>query len=54
MPTELLVRFLTFIFSNSSLVSVNIAHIKLENYGSAIEDATKAIELDKKYIKVKW
>lgn len=27
------------------------AHIKLENYGSAIEDATKAIELDKTYIK---
>lgn len=30
------------------------AHIKLENYGSAIEDATKAIELDPTYVKVTW
>lgn len=28
------------------------AHIKVEEYGSAIEDATKAIELDPKFIKV--
>lgn len=28
------------------------AHIKLEEYGSAIQDATKAIEVDPKYSKV--
>jgi len=28
------------------------AHIKLEEYGSAIQDATKAIEIDPKYSKV--
>lgn len=28
------------------------AHIKLENYGSAVADATKALEIDPKYIKV--
>ena len=29
------------------------AHIRLENYGSALTDATKAIELNPKYIKAK-
>ena len=28
------------------------AHIRLENYGSALEDATKATEINPKYIKV--
>ena len=28
------------------------AHTKLEEYGSAIQDATKAIEIDPKYSKV--
>lgn len=28
------------------------AHTKLEEYGSAIQDATKAIEIDSKYSKV--
>lgn len=28
------------------------AHTKMESYGSAIEDATKAIEVDPKYVKV--
>lgn len=28
------------------------AHIRLESFGSALADATKAIELDPKYIKV--
>lgn len=38
--------------SHSSLCSLPAAHIKLESYGSAIEDATKAIELDPTYVKV--
>ena len=29
------------------------AHIKLENYGAAVADATSAINLDPKYIKVR-
>lgn len=29
------------------------AHIRLENYGSALTDATKAIELNPKYIKAR-
>ncbi|KAJ0964839.1 hypothetical protein J5N97_025977 [Dioscorea zingiberensis] len=29
------------------------AHTKLEEYGSAVQDATKAIEIDPKYSKVK-
>ena len=29
------------------------AHTKLENYGAAVEDATKAIELDPEYLKVR-
>lgn len=29
------------------------AHIKLEEYGSAIQDATKAIEIDPQYSKVR-
>eukprot|EP00959_Pyramimonas_sp_CCMP1952_P143217 2998388-Pyramimonas_sp.AAC.1 len=29
------------------------AHTKLENYGAAVEDATKAIELDPDYLKVR-
>ena len=28
------------------------AHTKLEEYGSAVQDATKAIEIDPKYSKV--
>lgn len=28
--------------------------IKLENYGDALADANKALELDKTYIKVSW
>jgi len=28
------------------------AHLRLEEYGSAIQDATKAIEVDPKYSKV--
>jgi hypothetical protein len=28
------------------------AHLKIESYGSAIEDATKAIEIDPTYVKV--
>jgi tetratricopeptide (TPR) repeat protein len=30
------------------------AHIKLENFGSAISDATKSLELDSTYVKVGW
>ncbi len=29
------------------------AHIKLENYGSAIADATKALEIDPKFVKAR-
>lgn len=29
------------------------AHIKLEEYGSAVQDATKAIEIDPEYSKVR-
>lgn len=29
------------------------AHIKLEEYGSAVQDATKAIEIDPQYSKVR-
>ena len=29
------------------------AHLKLENYGSAVEDSSKAIVIDPKYIKVR-
>jgi serine/threonine-protein phosphatase 5 len=38
---------------NSAILFGNraFAHLKLENYGTAIEDATKAIEIDPKYIK---
>ena len=43
---------LVFPPSHSSLCSLPAAHIKLESYGSAIEDATKAIELDPTYVKV--
>ena len=32
----------------------SFCHIKMEFYGSALEDANKAIELDKKYIKVSY
>ena len=28
------------------------AHLRLENYGSAVADATQALKLDPKYIKV--
>lgn len=28
-----------------------LAHTKLEEYGSAIQDATKAVEIDRKYSK---
>jgi len=31
----------------------SFCYIKTEYYGSALEDANKAIELDKKYIKVR-
>ncbi|PYH54873.1 uncharacterized protein BO96DRAFT_501688, partial [Aspergillus niger CBS 101883] len=30
------------------------AHIKLEAYGFAIADASKALELDSNYVKVRW
>ena len=30
----------------------SFAHMKLENYGFALNDASKALELDKTYIKV--
>ena len=33
----------------------SFAHTKMESYGSAIEDATQAIEIDPKYSKVlRW
>lgn len=32
----------------------SFCYIKTEYYGYALEDANKAIELDKKYIKVCW
>ena len=28
------------------------AHIRLETYGTAVEDATQAVELDPRYVKV--
>lgn len=34
------------------LANRSFAHTKMEEYGSAIEDATKAIEVDPKYVKV--
>lgn len=39
---------------NSAILYANraAAHIRLENFGSAIEDGTKAVELDPNYIKV--
>jgi tetratricopeptide (TPR) repeat protein len=40
--------------SNSAVYFSNraFAHTKLENYGAAVEDATKAIEVDPEYLKV--
>ena len=40
--------------SNNAVYWANrsFAHTKLEEYGSAIADASKAIEIDPKYIKV--
>ena len=32
----------------------SIAYLKTESYGYALADATKALELDKTYIKVQW
>ena len=51
-------RCQVYIFHLSYLLARSIdfplqAHIKLEQYGYAIADATKAIELDKTYAKVK-
>ena len=39
----------------SALLYANrsVAHLRLEEYGSAVADASKAIELDPKYVKVK-
>lgn len=31
-----------------------LAHTKLEEYGSAIQDASKAVEIDPKYSKACW
>lgn len=49
-PLVLSSSFHPFLPSFSLFVAA--AHIKLESYGSAIEDATKAIELDPTYVKV--
>eukprot|EP01102_Stenamoeba_stenopodia_P010318 TRINITY_DN3098_c0_g1_i2.p1 TRINITY_DN3098_c0_g1~~TRINITY_DN3098_c0_g1_i2.p1 ORF type:complete len:260 (-),score=58.98 TRINITY_DN3098_c0_g1_i2:941-1633(-) len=49
---ELYSKAIELVNDNAILYSNRaFCHIKLENYGSAIADATKSIELDPKYIK---
>jgi len=48
MRTELLVKQINQVICAKYV----LAHLKLESYGSAIEDASKALELDKTFVKV--
>lgn len=47
------VLFFFIVYAANWVVGYAQTHIKLESYGFAITDATKAIELDASYVKVR-